>query len=287
MQTTRSPYLRDRLLSLHESSYLSLMSIVQGVVLGFLAFRVTSSLASFGLIAWILVLTTFLLVILTWNEYVIGIASFDWAPTLIDSMIPFLLCGTQIWLAATISDDPRQWFLGFAAFSCIASLAFLNMYWRASQYRKNKCLLQALTKHRRLVLFMSIGSAAAGFFFWFMQTLIQGWFLPALSLLVVVLFMLRAFAYRRSLNRLANQVDVDGLGVEVQPLAIRVSCTDDTLHVVLADGREISVPLVWSPRLQKATPEQRKDWRLIDDGVGIHWEAVDEDISVESLLRLK
>jgi hypothetical protein len=77
------------------------------------------------------------------------------------------------------------------------------------------------------------------------------------------------------------------LAVEVEPLAVDATCTDDSLRVVLADGREISVPLVWSPRLRKATPEQRKQWRLIGGGVGIHWEAVDEDISVESLLRLK
>lgn len=77
------------------------------------------------------------------------------------------------------------------------------------------------------------------------------------------------------------------LAVEVEPLAVDVTCTDDSLRVVLADGREISVPLVWSLRLQKATPEQRKNWRLIGGGVGIHWEDVDEDISVESLLRLR
>lgn len=77
------------------------------------------------------------------------------------------------------------------------------------------------------------------------------------------------------------------LTVEVEPLAVDVSCTDDSLRVVLADGREISVPLVWFPRLQKATSEERKEWRLIGGGIGIHWEAVDEDISVESLLRLK
>lgn len=77
------------------------------------------------------------------------------------------------------------------------------------------------------------------------------------------------------------------LAIEVEPLAIEVSCTDDSLRVVLADGREVSAPLVWFPRLQKATPEERKKWRLIGGGIGIHWEAVDEDISVESLLRLK
>jgi hypothetical protein len=51
--------------------------------------------------------------------------------------------------------------------------------------------------------------------------------------------------------------------IDVEPLAVDVTCTDDALHIVLADGREISVPLVWSPRLQKAAPEQRKEWRLI------------------------
>ena len=77
------------------------------------------------------------------------------------------------------------------------------------------------------------------------------------------------------------------LAVNVEPLAEEVICTEDTLRVVLADGREIAVPLVWFPRLQQATPDQRKDWRLIGQGIGIHWESVDEDISVESLLAIR
>lgn len=72
--------------------------------------------------------------------------------------------------------------------------------------------------------------------------------------------------------------------VNVEPLAVDASCTDAALRVVLADGREISVPLAWFPRLQKATAEQRKRWRLIGGGIGLHWEDVDEDISVASLL---
>jgi len=74
--------------------------------------------------------------------------------------------------------------------------------------------------------------------------------------------------------------------VKYEPLACDVTCTENALQVVLADGREIAVPLVWFPRLQEATPDQRKDWRLIGGGIGIHWEAVDEDISIESLLSL-
>jgi hypothetical protein len=67
--------------------------------------------------------------------------------------------------------------------------------------------------------------------------------------------------------------------------AIDVRLTNDSIHVVLADGREIAAPLAWSPRLADATSEQRQNWRLIGRGRGIHWPDVDEDISVASLLR--
>ena len=76
-------------------------------------------------------------------------------------------------------------------------------------------------------------------------------------------------------------------GVKVEPLATGVSFSEDSMSVVLADGREITVPLEWFPRLRDASAKQRKEWRLIGGGIGIHWEAVDEDISVESLLALE
>ncbi len=66
--------------------------------------------------------------------------------------------------------------------------------------------------------------------------------------------------------------------------AVDVSCTNDELIVTLVDGRKVSAPLEWFPRLLRATPEQRAKWRLIGGGVGIHWQDVDEDISVRSLL---
>jgi Protein of unknown function (DUF2442) len=69
-------------------------------------------------------------------------------------------------------------------------------------------------------------------------------------------------------------------------LAVDVRFTDDSLHVRLSDSREVSAPLEWFPRLRDATPEQRQHWRLIGRGIGIHWENVDEDISVASLLRM-
>ena len=73
----------------------------------------------------------------------------------------------------------------------------------------------------------------------------------------------------------------------VEPLAQDVRFTADSLHVRLADGREVSVPLVWFPRLRTASAAQRKNWRLIGGGVGIHWPDIDEDVSVEGLLATR
>ncbi|TAL07353.1 MAG: DUF2442 domain-containing protein [Porticoccaceae bacterium] len=73
----------------------------------------------------------------------------------------------------------------------------------------------------------------------------------------------------------------------VIPDALDVSVTEDTLRVELSDGRAILVPLEWYPRLVHGTAEEKNNWRLIGRGHGIHWDALDEDISVEGLLAGK
>jgi hypothetical protein len=77
------------------------------------------------------------------------------------------------------------------------------------------------------------------------------------------------------------------LSIDIQPLAVDVSCNNESLSVTLADGRMIRVPLEWYPRLVDATPKDRNNWQLIGGGLGIHWEDLDEDVTVESLLRLR
>jgi len=66
--------------------------------------------------------------------------------------------------------------------------------------------------------------------------------------------------------------------------AVRVEVTDEELSIGLADGRTVSAPLSWYPRLVHATPEERDGWQLVGGGSGIHWPAIDEDLSVASLL---
>jgi hypothetical protein len=75
------------------------------------------------------------------------------------------------------------------------------------------------------------------------------------------------------------------LALAADERVVDVKFTKDTLSVALRDGRTITVPLAWYPRLLNATPAQRKKWRVAGAGYGIHWPGIDEDLSTEGLLR--
>jgi len=71
---------------------------------------------------------------------------------------------------------------------------------------------------------------------------------------------------------------------KLEPIAVDVRFNDERMTFRLADGRELTVPLTFFPRLQKASSKQRSNWELTGGGVGVHWPDIDEDISVENLL---
>ena len=73
--------------------------------------------------------------------------------------------------------------------------------------------------------------------------------------------------------------------IKSSPKAQSIWFTEDRLYVRLDDGREIGVPLDWFPKLLKATPDERKNWRLVGKGIGIHWTDLDEDIAVKKLFE--
>ena len=75
------------------------------------------------------------------------------------------------------------------------------------------------------------------------------------------------------------------LALAADERVLEVRCTEDVLTVDLMDGRSISVPLAWYPRLFHATPEQRSHWEIAGAGYGIHWPDIDEDLNTEGLLR--
>lgn len=74
------------------------------------------------------------------------------------------------------------------------------------------------------------------------------------------------------------------LAVETHPCALTVKCADGVLSVDLMDGRTVSVPIIWFPRLSQATQAQKDNWQLLGNGEGIHWPDLDEDLSVAGLL---
>lgn len=74
------------------------------------------------------------------------------------------------------------------------------------------------------------------------------------------------------------------LTVEREAFAQKVGFTEDSLVVYLDDGRSVSVPLAWYPRLAAGTKKERAHYELIGDGEGIHWPALDEDISIEGII---
>ena len=77
---------------------------------------------------------------------------------------------------------------------------------------------------------------------------------------------------------------MNSLVLKNNPRAMAVECSDDELRVSLTDGRWLSVPIVWFPRLAHASASERANYELLGDGEGIHWPGVDEDISVAGLL---
>lgn len=75
--------------------------------------------------------------------------------------------------------------------------------------------------------------------------------------------------------------------LETEPLVTEVTVTTEKLIVDLADGRSLSVPLAWYPRLLHASPEERQNWQLLGDGYAIEWADLDEHIGIEGLLAGK
>jgi len=78
---------------------------------------------------------------------------------------------------------------------------------------------------------------------------------------------------------------MSSLAPSIDARAKEVRCSEDELVVLLADGRSVSVPLAWFPRLLHASASERSNFELLGDGQGIHWPDIDEDLSIEGLLR--
>jgi hypothetical protein len=150
--------IRARMLDSFAPTYLTLISILQGSLLGYLFFVSDKFLGnlkdqpmtSLGLARLLFIGADLVVNIATWNEYRMGSTTFLWIPRLLDTLVPFGLAIIQFSLIRTIILHPKYWFLSVAGFWAIAAFAFWHMYYRAGgEPELNGAALQALAAERR------------------------------------------------------------------------------------------------------------------------------------------
>jgi hypothetical protein len=136
--------------------YLILVSIVQGVALGFLALTVTSGYADYGLVEWVRTINGFLVVVFVWQEYMIASMAFAWVPTLLDSLLPFALGVAEIALILAIKRSPLSYSLLAATLYAICAIASYNYLYHARRgFEKNRYSLEILKLHPRRIVFLA------------------------------------------------------------------------------------------------------------------------------------
>jgi hypothetical protein len=187
----------NRFMKLHEPAYFTLLSIVQGVALAFLATNFPSK------ICWnaenIRFLTTFIIIVLTWNEYLMGVASLKWIPTLFDALIPFTLCMIEIFLSKRIADPPK-WYFGMFLFTLGSTIAFMNMYIQAWRHKaKNKKMLRRLRTWKHVSWILCLSFSPCFFVFWLTERTANDEVLSILSLSISVIFAVRTWFYWRKI----------------------------------------------------------------------------------------
>ena len=123
------------------SMYQTILSIIQGVALADLATVVVAKYPQFTIVHWLMVLTTFFLLIVVFNVYSIQSAVWDWIPDIRDESIPFVFGALELFLNHTISLSMSLWFLGLAGISTLGALGTVHMVWRAHEENENEELL--------------------------------------------------------------------------------------------------------------------------------------------------
>lgn len=145
--------------------YLTLISIIQACVLQYLIFTIDEHWLGIDLIKILVIITTFLMIISTWNEYVMGSIVFRWIPSLKDAFIPFIL-GISEWVVIrNIFLSIYLWFYSLALFCFIGWLAFSNMFKNASRHQENASIISSLG---RLPFITEVFALSSGAFFAFL-----------------------------------------------------------------------------------------------------------------------
>ena len=147
------------------SMYQTLLSIIQGVALADLATSVALRYQQLTLLHWLMILTTFDILIVVFQVYWIQSAVWGWIPDVRDAAIPFVFGALELFLNHTIFHNMGLWFLGLAAIAGLGALGTVHMVWRARGETENLELLNLLKGHHQLFLLYYTGAAVVSFLF--------------------------------------------------------------------------------------------------------------------------
>jgi hypothetical protein len=192
----------DRLLKSSSSHYLTLVSVVQGVVLGYGLFVIEANKDKFLLSNWLLVITTFIFILCVWDEYQAGAAVYEWIPGFRDSLIPFLIGVTEILLVQSLNSF-KKWFIFAAILSFLGIIAFYNMYSSAAKIQKNIEVLTLVKGWKKATYIFCILSTIIFLVFWFKVSHDNSVIFVILSLIIALLFLCLGRVTRRRIIKYA------------------------------------------------------------------------------------
>ena len=147
------------------SMYQTILSIIQGVALADLATVVAGKYAQFTIVQWLMVLTTFFLIIVIFNVYSIQSAVWDWIPDIRDESIPFVFGALELFLNHALVLSMSLWFAGLAAISALGAIGTAHLVLRAREESENAELLRLLKNHHWLFILYYVLSAAMALLF--------------------------------------------------------------------------------------------------------------------------
>jgi len=149
-ESTASDIVAERLKSQFAPAYLTLASIIQGVALATLVMRVEATYPGFNAVAWLLTITTFLVILDIWHEYLMMVLAYVWLPTLLDSIVPFAFVAAELFLAHFVYGNVRGWLLAYAGCFLVGIAAW---YLQNAQVRRlaeeNRDVHQRLASYDR------------------------------------------------------------------------------------------------------------------------------------------
>lgn len=182
------------------SVYLSLTSIIQAAVFAYLIFILDTYFSELHLCNVMPLICSFLLIVITWNEYMMGATAFVWIPKIIDSFIPFLLGIFELLVCRSAVMGSTSWYFFVSVFGLIATLAYSNMYRSAKQHAENNIVFELLHRMPRITFIWTLCHSFIFLMFglillYITSNLVTLYIIQGLSLGTLIAFLYRGVKY--------------------------------------------------------------------------------------------